>query len=258
MSGRDTVMAYTGHWRAEGEQFEATVFATRHSPGPGAFGEVDDVEVTLTGQFKGGITASCKGTAKQAPGFGRHARSNGGGVVPGCSVKQAPACCEAGQGGGVAHQPLNRYFTCYPATKSWSLQPAAPFRESFVSSTVRYHLLVFFSALRLWRATRRDEAHVAGVAAMLSTVPISTDKTADRDCVSFVFSPFWSPFQVLLGQVFRPDPDFSRQFCFPIVGMPTSRRAREVLKTNGKPKMTRCNGLRIGDRYSCINELYGE
>lgn len=67
LSGRDTIMSYTGHWRIEGEQFEATVFATRHSPGPGAFGEVDDLEVTLTGRSKGGITASCKGTAKQGP-----------------------------------------------------------------------------------------------------------------------------------------------------------------------------------------------
>jgi hypothetical protein len=67
LSGRDTIMSYTGHWRTEGETFEATVFATRHSPGPGAFGELDDVEVTLTGLAKGGITASCKGTANQAP-----------------------------------------------------------------------------------------------------------------------------------------------------------------------------------------------
>jgi putative lipase involved disintegration of autophagic bodies len=35
----------------------------------GAFGEVDDLEVTLTGRSKGGATASCKGTAKQAPGL---------------------------------------------------------------------------------------------------------------------------------------------------------------------------------------------
>jgi hypothetical protein len=60
LSGRDTVMAYTGHWRAEAEQFEATVFATRHSPGPGAFGEVDDVEVTLTGNSKAGSPPRAK------------------------------------------------------------------------------------------------------------------------------------------------------------------------------------------------------
>jgi len=69
LSGGDTIMSYTGHWRPDGEQFEATLFATRHSPGPGAFGEVDYLDITLTGRSKGGITASCKGTAKQVPGL---------------------------------------------------------------------------------------------------------------------------------------------------------------------------------------------
>jgi hypothetical protein len=45
-----------------------TIIATRHSPGPGSFGEVDDLEVTLTGRSKGRLIASCTGTAKQAPG----------------------------------------------------------------------------------------------------------------------------------------------------------------------------------------------
>jgi hypothetical protein len=67
LSGGDTIMSYTGHCRADGEQFEATVFATRHSPGPGAFGDADDLKVILTGRSKGGVTASCKGTAAQAP-----------------------------------------------------------------------------------------------------------------------------------------------------------------------------------------------
>jgi hypothetical protein len=69
LSGGDTIMSYTGHWRTDGEQFEATLFATRHSLGPGAFGEVDDLDLSLTGRSRGGITASCKGTAKQAPGL---------------------------------------------------------------------------------------------------------------------------------------------------------------------------------------------
>jgi hypothetical protein len=69
LSGGDTIMSYTGHWRPDGEQFEATLFATRHSPGPGAFGEVDYLDITLTGRSKGGITASCKDTAKQVPGL---------------------------------------------------------------------------------------------------------------------------------------------------------------------------------------------
>jgi hypothetical protein len=67
LSGSDSVMTYTGHWRAEGEQFEATLSAVRHSTGPGAFGALDEIDVTLTGRAKGGITASCTGTAKQAP-----------------------------------------------------------------------------------------------------------------------------------------------------------------------------------------------
>jgi hypothetical protein len=62
-------MLYTGHWRTDGEQFEAALFATRHSPGPGAFGEIDDLDITLSGRSKGGVTASCKGTAKQVPGL---------------------------------------------------------------------------------------------------------------------------------------------------------------------------------------------
>jgi hypothetical protein len=66
LSGGDSIMAYTGRWRADGEHFQATVFATRHSTGPGAFGELDDLEVTISGRSKG-VTASCKGTAAEAP-----------------------------------------------------------------------------------------------------------------------------------------------------------------------------------------------
>jgi hypothetical protein len=69
LSGGDTIMEYTGHWRAEGDQFEANFSATRHSTGPGAFGAFDQIDVTITGRSKGDVTASCKGTAKQAPGL---------------------------------------------------------------------------------------------------------------------------------------------------------------------------------------------
>jgi hypothetical protein len=69
LSGGDTIMSYTGHWRVEGEQFETTVVATRHAPGPGAFGEIDHLDLTLTGRSNGGVTASCKGTAEQVPGL---------------------------------------------------------------------------------------------------------------------------------------------------------------------------------------------
>jgi hypothetical protein len=67
LSGGDTVMSYTGHWRTEGEQFKATLLALRHSTGPGAFGDLDEIDVTISGRAKGEITASCTGTAKQAP-----------------------------------------------------------------------------------------------------------------------------------------------------------------------------------------------
>jgi hypothetical protein len=69
LSGLDSIMSYTGHWRAEGEQFEANVSAVRHSTGPGAFGALDKVDVTMVGLARDGATASCKGTAKQAPGL---------------------------------------------------------------------------------------------------------------------------------------------------------------------------------------------
>jgi hypothetical protein len=69
LRGGDSIMSYTGRWRTDGEQFEATLFTTRHSPGPGAFGEIDDLDLRLTGRSKGGVIASCKATAKQAPGL---------------------------------------------------------------------------------------------------------------------------------------------------------------------------------------------
>jgi hypothetical protein len=69
LSGRDAIMSYTGDWRVEGEQFEANISAVRHSTGPGAFGALDKIDVTVTGLARGGVTASCEGTAKQAPGL---------------------------------------------------------------------------------------------------------------------------------------------------------------------------------------------
>jgi hypothetical protein len=73
LSGGDTIMAYTGRWRAEGEYFQATVFASRHSPGPGAFGELDDLKAVLSGRSKGGITASHRyaGTKLDVRGYAR-------------------------------------------------------------------------------------------------------------------------------------------------------------------------------------------
>jgi len=66
--GRDIIMSYAGRWQTDGERFEATFLATRHSPGPGAFGDMNELNITLAGKAKG-VTASCKGAAKEAPGL---------------------------------------------------------------------------------------------------------------------------------------------------------------------------------------------
>ena len=68
LNGGDAIMSYTGRWQTDRERFEATFLATRHSPGPGAFGDINELNITLTGKAKG-VTASCKGAAKEAPGL---------------------------------------------------------------------------------------------------------------------------------------------------------------------------------------------
>jgi hypothetical protein len=45
LRGGDSIMSYTGHWRTDGEQFEATLF-TGTRPVPAQFGEVDDLDFT--------------------------------------------------------------------------------------------------------------------------------------------------------------------------------------------------------------------
>jgi hypothetical protein len=68
LNGRDTIMSYTGRWQTDSERFEATFLATRHSSGPGAFGDMNELNITLTGKAKG-VTASCKGAAEEVPGL---------------------------------------------------------------------------------------------------------------------------------------------------------------------------------------------
>jgi hypothetical protein len=74
--------------------------------------------------------------------------------------------------------------------------------------------------------------------------------SAATSCFSlFAFS---LPLQILLGQVLDLTPTLPVSLIFPVVGGTMSRRASEVLKGDGKPKMTLCDGLRISrrDRYS--------
>src|ERR1700732_1904689 len=68
VTGGDTVLAYTGSYVVDGDKFTAFIATERHTPGqPSIFGiGIDDVNLTLTGKSTP-TTASCTGTAKQAP-----------------------------------------------------------------------------------------------------------------------------------------------------------------------------------------------
>jgi hypothetical protein len=66
VTGSDTVLAYTGTYFQNGNLFSASVTTRRHAPGqPSVFG-IDEFDLTLTGTSTP-TTASCTGTAKQAP-----------------------------------------------------------------------------------------------------------------------------------------------------------------------------------------------
>jgi hypothetical protein len=56
-------MSYSGHWRTDGEHFEATLVALGIRPVRARSGDEQP------GRSRGGVTASCKGTAKQTPGL---------------------------------------------------------------------------------------------------------------------------------------------------------------------------------------------
>jgi hypothetical protein len=70
VTGGDTGLAYTGSYVADGDKFTAFIATKRHTPGqPSVFGHgIDEVNLTLTGKSTP-TTASCTGTAKQAPGL---------------------------------------------------------------------------------------------------------------------------------------------------------------------------------------------
>jgi hypothetical protein len=84
VTGGDTVLAYTGSYVADGDNFTAFIATERHSPGqPSVFG-IDEVNLTLTGKLTP-TTASCTGIAEQAPGLAFEA----------VLVRMAPLCNDA-------------------------------------------------------------------------------------------------------------------------------------------------------------------
>lgn len=66
--GGDTDSAYTGSYVEDGDRFTVLIATERHSEGPTPVFDVDNVDLTLTGKSTP-TTASCTGTAKQAPGL---------------------------------------------------------------------------------------------------------------------------------------------------------------------------------------------
>jgi hypothetical protein len=70
VTGGDTVLAYTGSYVVDGDQFTAFIATERHTAGqPSIFGiGIDVINLTLTGKSTP-TTASCTGIAKQAPGL---------------------------------------------------------------------------------------------------------------------------------------------------------------------------------------------
>jgi hypothetical protein len=68
ITGGDCVLTYSGRYEVDEDRFTAVLSTKRHTAGqPSVFG-VDEVELKLTGKSTG-VTASCTGIAKQAPGL---------------------------------------------------------------------------------------------------------------------------------------------------------------------------------------------
>jgi hypothetical protein len=70
VTGGDGGLTYTGSYVVDGDKFTASIATERHTPGqPTVFGiGIDVINLTLTGTFTP-TTASCTGTAEQAPGL---------------------------------------------------------------------------------------------------------------------------------------------------------------------------------------------
>jgi hypothetical protein len=80
--------------------------------------------------------------------------------------------------------------------------------------------------------------------------------TEISSALRFCFSRFGfsSPFHSCWAKGF--DVTLSPPVYLPIVGRTMSRRCGEVLKADGKPKMTLCDGLRIGRRVRCVGGAF--
>jgi hypothetical protein len=67
LTGGDSVSSYAGAYALDGEKFTASIVSRRCTQGPSVFG-IDNVDLRLTGKSTQ-TTASCTGTAEEAPGL---------------------------------------------------------------------------------------------------------------------------------------------------------------------------------------------
>lgn len=68
VTGRDSVIAYTGSYRQTGDAFSADISIKRHSPGQLSVFGIDDVDIRLQGTSSRAI-ACCSGKSLQPPGM---------------------------------------------------------------------------------------------------------------------------------------------------------------------------------------------
>jgi hypothetical protein len=66
LSGRDTVIEYSGRLTQVGDSFKATVSTRRHSPGQVGILGLDEFDVEFEGTSRQ-TTAACSGTVRQLP-----------------------------------------------------------------------------------------------------------------------------------------------------------------------------------------------
>jgi|ERR1700676_446296 hypothetical protein len=66
VSGGDSISEYTGTYVQDGDKFSATIAVRRRTQGRPSVFDIDNVDITLMGKSTP-TTASCFGTAKQAP-----------------------------------------------------------------------------------------------------------------------------------------------------------------------------------------------
>jgi hypothetical protein len=77
ITGGDCFFNYGGTYEVDDDHFIATLTTRRCAAGPTTVFGVDEIELELTGAFKG-VTAVCSGTSDQAPGVGFEATLFGG------------------------------------------------------------------------------------------------------------------------------------------------------------------------------------